>query len=464
VGNRSRRLEWVTALGIVVVLAAGVTAVVVRRAEPGYPKEWDARVVDIAHFVERERGALYDHPVPVDFLTPEEYSARTRTDEGSLSDDDKAEIDQFEATMRALGLLSADTDLLEATNDLTDSGTLAYYDSAEERVVVRGTEVTPGLAATLAHELTHVLQDQVFSLDRYDEMDQDKVTSGQSYAFGALVEGDADRIGELYTDSLDQAAQDAIDAENDAGLEDFESAGIPPALTSLFGSTYGLGDAFVAVLESADGQSVDAAFDKPPVTEEQVFDPYEYIQGHGPVPVGGPTTDGQDPYDEGDFGAVSLMIVLAERIDPRLALTAATGWGGDAYAVFPKDGRTCIRLDVTGDTPAETAELADALTAWVAATPGGGASTSRDGEIVHLESCDPGPAAVAGTGGSRDAVQLAATRMYVTQQGLDEGASLRQARCFASALVVALTDDELMADDLPPAVARKVAGISRSCR
>src|SRR5205085_7958630 len=181
------------------------------------------------------------------------------------------------------------------------------------------------------------LQDQVYGLDRFDGK-QDQVTSGQTYAFGALAEADADRIEESYRKTLDQATKDAIDAESDAGLADFENADIPTALTSLFGSPYGLGDAFVAVLKATKGQSVDAAFSKPPTTEEQILDPFEYIADRGAVPVKRPLTDGAEVFDQGDFGAVSLMIVLAERIDPHQALAAATGWGGDSYAVFPKDG------------------------------------------------------------------------------------------------------------------------------
>jgi hypothetical protein len=158
------------------------------------------------------------------------------------------------------------------------------------------------------------------------------------------------------------------------------------------------------------------------------------------------------------------MIVLAERIDPNQALAAATGWGGDSYAVFPKDGRTCFRLNVTGDTPEDTAGLTDALTAWVAATPGDAASTSRDGDIVHLESCDPGEAAVAGTGGSEQAVQLAAARGYVAVGTLDEGATPDQAECYGSVVVNGLTLEEIAADELSPSLERKIAELVQACQ
>ena len=462
--SRSRPLEWITAVAVVVVLAAGVTVAVVRNGEDDIPSEWDARVLDLVQFVERERGAVFDHPVPVDFLTPEEYSERTRTDEGSLSDEETEEIEQFEGELRALGILSGDTSLIDATNDLTDTGTLAYYDSGEERVVVRGTEVTPGLAVTLVHELTHALQDQVFAIDRYREADEEP-TSGETFAFDSLVEGDADRIDQLYTASLDQATQDAIDAENEAGYEEYQAAtdDVPVALDALFGALYGLGDSFIAVLESA-GESVDGAFDDPPVTEEQVFDPFGYLDGDDPVAVDVPDTDGEEAFDEGDFGAVSLMVVLAERIEPRQALAAATGWGGDAYVVFPRDGRTCIRVDVTGDSSAETDELADALRRL-----GGGRAGERGDHVPHRRHRPPRVVRPGrglgrgGTGGSALALDLAVTRSYAAADALEDGADPDAARCFGSALVERLTDDELADESPTPAVRRKVAAIIEEC-
>ena len=466
---RSRLLQWITAFGVFVVLAGGLTAVIVRSGEEeDHPAEWDARVLDLVHFVERERGAVFDHPVPVDFLTPAEYSERTRTEEGALSDEERAELEQFEGALRALGILSADTDLLEASNDLADSGTLAYYDPQEERVVVRGTSVTPSLAVTLVHELTHVLQDQVFDLGRFEfdpeAEDGDEPTSGEAYAFDALVEGDADRIEHLYVEQLDEDTQVAIEEENADGLDEFEASGIPVALSSLFGSLYGLGDAFVAMIEAADGESVDEAFAHPPISEEQVFDPFEYLDGDGPDVVRSPGTDGEEAFDEGDFGAVSLLVVLAERIDPLQALAAATGWGGDAFTMFPRDDRTCFRLNVTGDTDDDTDELEDALAAWVDAVEGDRASTERSGDIVFFESCDGKRDQGEGTGGSRDAVELAVARSFVAAGALEEGADTDQARCFGSALVNGLTLDELSSDELSPALEQRVAGLAAGCR
>ena len=58
----------------------------------------------------------------------------------------------------------------EATATLSE-GTLAYYDPSGEQVFVRGTELTPAVRVTLAHELAHVLQDQHFDLERLADQD-----------------------------------------------------------------------------------------------------------------------------------------------------------------------------------------------------------------------------------------------------------------------------------------------------
>ena len=55
------------------------------------------------------------------------------------------------------------------STSVSDGGTLAFYDPTDERVRVRGTEMTVGLEVTLVHELTHALQDQHFDLERLNE-------------------------------------------------------------------------------------------------------------------------------------------------------------------------------------------------------------------------------------------------------------------------------------------------------
>lgn len=454
-----RVLVWINGFCVVALLAAGITAVLLHEGEPRYPDAWDPRVVSLVQFVERERGYTFKHPVVVDFLTAAEYSERTRTDEESLAAEDVEDLKQGEALLRAFGLITSDVDLLETVNDLSDTGTLAYYDSLEERVTVRGTEITPELRATLVHELTHVLQDQSFDLDRFGEDDED-VTDGQVMAFQALAEGDAGRIEHAYVDSLSEEEQEAINGGSEDAASEFEEEGPSQAVAALFAAAYILGDPFVELLETVSRAKVDEAFLDPPKSEEHVLDPFAYLDGDQPRPVATPSFDGADVRDDGDFGAASLLVVLAERIDVRQALKAVTGWGGDAYAVFEKDGRTCARVDVTGDTPADTDELDAALRAWSAAAPRGSATSTRQGDLVELESCDPGAQATAGSGGAFEALGLAQLRSMIAIEALDKGAARGEARCYSTTLVDEANLDEVAFER----ALREAVGIAKRCR
>jgi hypothetical protein len=111
---------------------------------PAHPDEWDGRVADLAAFVEDERGLDFDHPVYVDFLSAAEYSAQTTEEDVSLADGEREELDRYAGQLRALGVASGELDLFTAFNQVADGGTLAFYDPTDQRVRVRGTEMTGG--------------------------------------------------------------------------------------------------------------------------------------------------------------------------------------------------------------------------------------------------------------------------------------------------------------------------------
>jgi hypothetical protein len=454
--------RWVQLTIIVVVLGGLGWWVWSAFSGDDYPDEWDERVTDLVAFVEDERGHDFEHPVPVDFLDADEYAEVTRQESGALTDEEVAELEQIEGLLRALGLVAGDLDLLEATNDLTDTGTLAYYDFTEDRVVVRGTEVTPDVAVTLVHELTHVLQDQVFGMEPLEASDDD-VTSGEQFAYRAIVEGDAGRVEQAYLESLDEEVRSEVEAARDEGIEDVEAEEIPIALQALFGAPYALGDGFLGIVD-AEGD-VDDAFEQPPATEEHLLDPFGYVSGDDPAEVEVPDAGDAEVLDEGDFGAVSLLLVLAERIDIPTALDAVLGWGGDAYVMFERDGSTCVRYAVTGDEPNDVDELAAALDGWVAAAPAAASATAeRDGDVVRVESCDPGADAGGGSGAGLDALTYAATRTLVAADAVSTGADTESALCFADAVLDEFSPEELAADDLPPGFEERVANAAATCQ
>jgi hypothetical protein len=421
-------------LGTVAVAAClGVTGgaiyVVTDDGGSSHPDRWDERVVDLVAFVEDERDLDFEHPVAVDFLTAEEYSQRTRIDEAELTDEDRRFIEEGAAPLRALGLVADDFDALESENDLADTATLAYYEPFTDRVTVRGTEMTIDLRVTLVHELVHALQDQHFDIESI--WGDPEVTSEAFAGFTALVEGDAVRIEGAYVDSL---PDDELDTYVDTAQQVYDEAqaelgAVPGVVAAMGAAPYALGPSLVELIAAEGGnRAVDEAFDDPPATTEHMVDPRSYFAGDDAreVPTPDLPTGGVQVGETDSLGALALFLVLSERIDPLVALSAADGWGGDTFVVYEAAEGTCIDVAVEGDTLDESREIRRALEAWAAAGPAGTASVLTEGVGrgvggVVLSACEPDGGSEP-SGLALDALTLPAVRAGV-MWGFDAGAS-----------------------------------------
>jgi len=458
-----------------VVVGLVVAALVVARSDGiDHPDEWDERVVDLAAFVEEARGLDFEHPVTVEFLTDDEYSARATVDESTLTDEDRAAVEESGTVLAALGLVPADTDMFATGNDMADTGTLAFYDPVTETVTVRGTEMTTGIEVTLVHELVHVAQDQAFDLEKPPP----DSSNGAVEAFDALVEGDAVRIELDYVESLDPDEQDAYWAAYEQDYEE-SSEGlteVPSALQALFAAPYVLGQPLVdLIVEDGGNDAVDAAFDEPPTSSEHLLDPRAYFAGDAPVEVDEPAVpDGADEIGEaGPLGATTLYVMLAARIDPLEALTAADGWGGDTHVAFRDDDQTCVLADLVGDTQSDTDEIAAALEAWVDAGPPGAAYVVRTPEgRVRLESCGAaagdGEAAPASGVDALDALAVPATRsqlmaMATTSMGLDPDEAFAVGDCFVRRLPLDELTEANGSAELPPELSETIDTTMAAC-
>lgn len=435
-------------LGAVIVLLLLVAggAVVTRSIDrgPAHPDEWDPRVADLAAYVERTRDLDFDHPVYVDFLSPADYTAATTTEEDALDDEGRAELDRYAGQLRALGVAEGDIDLFRAFNQVSDDGTLAFYDPAERRVKVRGTELTVGLRVTLVHELTHALQDQHFDVERLYDEDLD---DGAAAALRALIEGDAMRIEQHYTDEeLTAEEQQAYDDEYSNQVEESTDAlsDVPAFLNATFGVPYAFGQPLVLMIANDGGNpAVDEAFEDPPTTEEHLFDPASFLAGEGSDEVDLKLGDDVEVLEEGQLGSPAWYLVLAERIDPKVAFEATLGWGGDAFAGFERGKRSCLRAAFDGDTERDEREMASALTEWAAAMPGGRVKVTETDGHPTVEACDPGPDVdMAVTNRSEDALYLPTLWGFLVADAAS-AVDADAARCYAGQVVAGLTWEQI---------------------
>jgi hypothetical protein len=348
---------------------------------PATPEAFQALVDDIEDFVSQQRGLPWLREVTVELAGEGDFQDRLLED----FDDDLADIELAGLNLQAFGLIDPDTDIVAAFRELLGAGVVGFYDTETDELVVRGTEASPYVRTVIAHELTHALDDQHFELNRPQLDDADDETS---FAFTALVEGDAVAVETAYRSTMTAAELDQADAEEDSLGEGFDFEAIPLVLFESISAAYVLGPGLVADLLESGGQArLDGSFATPPTTSEQVLDPTSYVADEGAVAVTPPTADGAE-LDRSVLGAFGLAQVLGEASDILVGeapSAAVDGWGGDASVLWTDGELACARTTFVGDTPEDTEEIADALDEWAA-----GAdlqTTLIVSDVVTLTSC-----------------------------------------------------------------------------
>ena len=388
------------------LLAAGLllaTAPAVQAATKP-PAKWNPRVREFVRFVEKDRDLKFAHPVAVAFLDDAAF-VKALDAGGEPTKQDRIDAEHDAAQLRAVGMIGPGVDLIGAQGGIDDTTTTGFYDPDTKKLYVRGDDLADtDVKLTIVHELTHALQDQHFDLNRLDRKVRD---SGQSFAEDALIEGDATTVENDYFFTLPQREQDAYndafdDPSDDAAAGD--SATVPddadaaitdaPVLAAYDSAPYDYGSQFVTfVIDDRGTEAVDTLFRTLPRSEEQVIDPVATHRREEPLAVATPNlAAGEQAVGDPDvWGAYSLYMMLAPRIDLATALEAANGWGGDAYRAFTRaDGTECVRAAFEGDESSDTDEIAAALDLWAAAMPPGGVETAVVGNTATFTACDVG--------------------------------------------------------------------------
>jgi hypothetical protein len=437
---RRRTSKPIVLLAIVAV--ATVSSWVPRAA--GATTPWDPRVEPVARAVERIRGLEFDHPVQAEFLSDSAFRKRVRSGVASLTEQQRRRLEDEAAELRALGLAAGDVDLAEALGQYAGDNVLAYYDASTKRITVRGTELTPATKVVLAHELTHALQDQHFDLTR---LDRTAKTSTGAAARQALVEGDATRTELLYLAGLGDEersqAEEVLFASGGATAPgQGAAADLPDILGAIYEAPYRLGPLLVDSLATVGGtRSIDRALRHPPSSDEGEFDPLTAVTAHETKHVATPALrKGESKVGaRDDFGAFSLYLFLASRLDTLRALQAADGWAGDAELAFRRNGTRCLRVAFAGHSRTDTARIATALREATAELPSGSTEVRDLIDRAELTACDPGTVAEEATPFAEHALAQLEMRNTAIASGLGAGLDVDQVRCLADRL----TQDEL---------------------
>ena len=276
------------------------------------------------------------------------------------------ELELMDASYKVLGLVPRELDTSALMISMLTEEVAGFYDPDNKRMVLiveDGPAEKPSwlgslLGAkpafdkeeqktTLAHELTHALQDQLYNLNSLEEGIEDD--DDMLLAFSALVEGDATLL--MFVEAGD--AQDVSKMDPDAmratfnimswmmplaGGKTFRSA--PPIFRDSLTFPYFQGMLFTLALAARDGwDGVHRAYQNPPLSTEQILHPDKYLTEVDlpqRVVIPGSVCEllmsaGWEHLGGNCLGELQTGIMFKRVLGGK---NAAVGWDGDRYEVF----------------------------------------------------------------------------------------------------------------------------------
>ncbi len=239
--------------------------------------------------VEYIRGLEFTRTVPVRVISRQRF--KREQGNGSTTPPSRRQFDNLK--YEALFMVNESTDSIQTQSQNSGASIGGYYSPSKHSIVIV-TDNPSGVhisTPTLAHELTHALQDQHFDITRYNQS-----TRRDTNAVEGIVEGDANLVEYLYKqqckgqwsclrDTSGASANGSNNATADGGNASANGtkrtgdsgglANMGPYLIKY--QPYSDGPAFVYQRYRTGGwQAVNKVYKNPPASTEQVIHPNRY--------------------------------------------------------------------------------------------------------------------------------------------------------------------------------------------
>jgi hypothetical protein len=344
--------------------------------------------------IEEQVSDLRDLPAPdigpPDVITREQLAVELEKLFDETWTDEQLAADNL--TLRAMGLLTEDQDIRQLTEQLYAGQVLGFYDFEDQRmVVVTDTGLTAEAQITYAHEFTHAMQDGSFDTGA----DRDATAEDDDTALAQLALEEGDAVVAMFQWAFANLAPDELGGLGATPLPDM--SGIPNWMVQQLEFPYLAGSTWVSSLWASGGwDAVNAAYDQPPASTEQVLHPEKYVSGEQPAQVADPDVasllgTGWSAVESSTVGEAMLGIWLgAMGVSQPDADVAAGGWGGDRLSVASgPDDEWGMAWRIAWDTVAEAEGFDEAYSEITADLPFPTRSTNAsngDTLILHASS------------------------------------------------------------------------------
>jgi hypothetical protein len=291
-----------------------------------------------------------------------------------------------ERILTLLGLLPQGSDLRELAGTVLGEEVAGFYDPRTgEMTLVAGAGGGTAGEITLAHELTHALEDQHFGLEAESGLDDERTARAalhEGTATVAMIDYSARYLTGGLADRRQLLAQlrltDLFESDSD----------LPQYLQRSLLFPYSAGARFVDAIGTWSNANR-ALRGAPPVSTEQVLHPAKYAAGERPVPVRirRPQGPGWRRVAGGTIGEFDTAQLIRTSDSAVRADRAAAGWGGGRYVLWRSRRQSPRwRLDLAWrwDTRRDAAEFAAALPRYAERTLSGRSVNVAAGDTVRL--------------------------------------------------------------------------------
>ena len=316
-----------------------------------------------------------------------------------------------------LGLFPQGLDLKKALLDFYSAQVAAFYDPEAKKLVLPedlGGGIFLGTVQflarrdilgemVLAHELTHALQDQHFSLaDRLRPSSEDD----RSLAFHAVIEGDATLSGFAYLfGGLDERSLAEVNRsiQDSMGAARSSLAQVPQAIREDLLFQYYGGVSFVSrVLGQRGWFGVNQLYASPPLSTEQVLHPGKYLDFPDPptrIDLGNLSAlfpAGWTEIENNVLGELMVQVLFKQFLSEENANGAAEGWDGDRFVAFRQGDEIAFVWATVWDSSEDAEEFARGYRELLSKKYGGSktavpaAIEQRDRRVLVVEGMEKG--------------------------------------------------------------------------